>query len=305
MSRPISTTTLRLSHLTGATEVISGDGDPSNGIGVAASMGAVYARTDTGELYFKRAAQDYAWWRGDGKPPWTWDALAKIGCPANGAEWGRVLEIAGLAGTVPTPIAIWNCQDTAVSAQIADANGTFNLTPSGGGLIYEQAPTGWERKGVRTSDNVAGRWSSTAAGLPDLLTDPATMFAFGSRISAISAAVRAQITMGTTESYIGGQNGTRFTSGANIATGAVGTLGNARAFYGILSDRPNARARGYDPYQKLSPAIGAVIGKQVAIGGIAVAPPTADTVYAWLWNVAPSDAEIKAILVLLGWPVAW
>lgn len=307
MSSPFVTNLLALPNGAGANGYVrSLSADPTAGAGIAASIGTIGVVTGTGEVYSKRIAADWGWWRADGKPPWDWDIRSFVGCPSDATQWDRVISACGLTGTVATPDALYLCQEG--SGNLADSIGSFTLTAAGTGLSYGSNTAGWDRRGVQTSDNLGGAWANTAAGLPDLSTGDLTFCSFALRVS--STAARSVIVAGTTTvAYVGGAGVLRGASGANAQ---VGTTNDSNVVvvrpYGFLSQRSSGTlARAWSDDTLLSFSIGAVTGKQIAIGAVGgvVNPSTNVVFYAWAWFSAVSMTNVKAIHNMLNWNVTW
>lgn len=306
MPNPVAANELLITNALGASgRVISYAGDPTAGVGFAASVGTVLLRTDTTELYVKRATPDWAWWRSDGKPPWDWDRRSMVGCPSTSEQWARVIEIAGLTGTLTPPDALWLCQED--SGNLADSIGGYTLTADGAGLIYGAGVWGWDRRAVLTVDNTSHRWQNNDASLPNLATDDMALLFYAARYTQANNA-RMLMGMGTpTQAYVGGSRATRTGSGASVGAGTASDTDLVRP-YGLVSQRSGAtRAVAFSDTTKVTVPIGAVTGQLITIGGLAgvLNPSTNAYLFGAMWKSAPADAAFKAALTVLNWNILW
>jgi len=241
----------------------------------------------------------------------TRDATNGVYYPATGAENASLI---GAAGLTFTAAALWTLQEA--SGNAADSIGAFTLTAAGT-LAYQQAVAGLSRKGILTTQGVAGTLSSTAAGLPDIGTascllwfdvaapvSVSTTRALGQLGALFGSAASAQFITATNKKL-------NFACDPNNAAGADDATTTVRSV-GIKIDRTGAVAAIYTAAEKLAPALTATpAGKLVMLGGdnlVSFLPDAQAYVWASLYNGANaewSDAQARSFLSTRGYTVAW
>lgn len=243
----------------------------------------------------------------------TRDATSGIYCPANATEWASVLAVAGI--TSGGPSALWLMQEA--SGNPADFIGSFTLTASGT-LLYQQAVTGWTRKGIQTTAGVGGIMQSAAAGLPDIATQSCLLLGYVG-CAAIVGTTRTLMQMGTifaacatAQLAVGAPNRrARYELDPNTTTGADDASTAVRP-YAIKVDRTGSVGALYTDLEKLAPALAAnPAGKTVLFGGDNAQtnfPDICQYVYGaalFLGAAEISDANMRLLYQTLGWTVSW
>ncbi len=239
----------------------------------------------------------------------TRDATSLIYTPANAAEWTTTLAVAGIS--TGNPSLLWLLQEA--SGDAADSIGTFTGT-SAGAFGYQQAVTGWTRKGVTFTGGQAHTIRSTAAGLPDILT--ASMLVLAIAATPANTGLRTYLQMGTVfaadatlQVEAGGTNQLVADVGS-VVTGTTALADGAVHPIALKVDRTGSVSAAYTDEEKLAPTVGGS-GKTLLIGGDNSQTYTAATA-TWMYVVAffngaaeISDANVKVLLQTLGWTVAW
>jgi hypothetical protein len=286
-----------------------------NGV-ISAKIGSTFRRLDPGgaaALWVKQSDDggDQGWVRLT-KPDaklWDVDDGSGIGVPSTTAQWNEVLEAAGLAGVVTAPALLLLCQEA--SGNLADSIGSFTFTAVGASLAYQQNCAPWSRLGVKTTDNSAHGWENTSASLPDASVGAITMVVYAKRVTQVTPNVNRQIigigTSGTTtEAYIGGASQTRVKSGNAAAATGTDTTWNAVRPYILRHDTPNTDTDGFTDAEKtVATYSSGVTGKRVVLGSDGVAAAGAAYLYAFGWLSSITDAQLRAILRVLGWTILW
>ncbi len=232
----------------------------------------------------------------------TRDSTSGIYCPANAAEWTIVMAAAGIASGGPS--LLWGCQEA--SGNLADSIGTFTGTVSGTPVTYQQAVTGWTRKGIAGANSGTGKISNNDAGLPDPAVT--SMLSIGYvTVTAVPGAVNVLVglvgTSNATGNVITPGPVSRAWSGPNASTAGGNPLGAVRP-YGFIYDVTNNRAAGWTDQDILSVTRGPTVNRGL------------DTWYGFtgshLYRVAffgsaaeLTNAQIRTLLQVLGWSPAW
>jgi hypothetical protein len=233
---------------------------------------------------------------------YTKDSGSSWAVPQNSGEWAALMAIAGLSGS---PTECWDFG--AASGNITGRIAGLNLTATAGSpaLEYRQELSGWESKWAGPSgDNSSGKFESTAAGLPDVLTVSALLGAYVYQAVA-PAASREFLALGvgvrmaariTTTPIIQGNNGT------NIASGAANPTGSAQ-FVIIEINRNLSRTAVYTMAEKIVPTWAATMtGKRALFGGAGLSAPRIWYRYGFLFSGAQaerSQAYIKTLMTCM------
>lgn len=234
------------------------------------------------------------------------DATSLIYVPASSTEWTNFITANSLTGfTASNVIALWLMQDA--SGSPADVMGSFPLTVSGTVITYQSPVPGWSRKGINcTANNV--NMKNTSASLPAMNTADATLVIFATVTAPASAKGLGALGV-TTVAQAQADNVPKVIAadGANVANGANNYTGAVRPFIIKHKATATSEARVYTDQEKLSPTFSAsVTGKGVQImGSPSAGPPNMTVVYAYLLNVAPTDAQIKSLAQAHGFTIPW
>ena len=238
----------------------------------------------------------------------TFDATSGIRVPASAAEWASMLAYVGIASGGPS--ALYLCQEA--SGNLADSIGAFTQTVGVGvpAITYQNVIAGWSRLGIGPSaDASTGSAFNASASLPDVSV--ASMLTISYAIlQATPGATRRLDSSGTPTRSIFVINTTPrvvATSGANTTTGASDPSGAVRPWVNKVNRTANVNVF-YTNQEKLAPAIGAITGKQLQVIGGGTTCPQFKLLYsAAFFNAAAelSDAQVKALLIGLGWSIPW
>lgn len=189
--------------------------------------------------------------------------------------------------------------------------GVFTLTASGTGLAYQQTEPGWSRKAITTTDNGTGVFSTTTAVLNDIAVGSQAVLVYAR--SSAGAAKRAISGLGLSATRCSAETAATtgfasFTCGASTLDGVAALPGRVQPWL-VRINRSGLTNELMTDIEKLAPAFGvAAAGKQITVG--ALASNTAATRYVYgalfLGNAAEMTvAQYRAMLVTLGWSVAW
>lgn len=239
----------------------------------------------------------------------TKDTVSGRRVPVSSAEWDNLITRYSLAVAAPT--SLWGFQET--SGSIADAIGSLTLTANGT-PGYDQAVTGWTRKGVGFTDGAAAqRFMAAAAAGPNPTTTSQTWMFYAS-CTATPAAVRTVMCISDTGAT---QHQLRVTTGpvmrlavVNVNTdGADSPTNDGIQPWVLKYDRTNSEAKAYTALEKLTGTYSAgVLDGRKGIGAAASSAVTGQCIYGAMWSGANgeiSDANMKLMLQALGWTIAW
>lgn len=235
----------------------------------------------------------------------TLDAAGNRYFPANATEWTITMAAAGIASGGPS--LLWNCQDA--SGNAADSIGAFPGTAAGTGLSYQQAVAGYTRLALQTTDGSTGTFSNAAGGLPSLATQSQLSLAVIKVITVTTANrnVMRMANVTTIEAQVTTTPRPRIIAGAASNIGGSDPTGVVRP-YVLKHDKTNSAQTLYTDQEKISPAFTALSGQNVRIGAGAGNTATAQFLYYasfFLGAAELSDAQVKKLLQVLNWPVAW
>jgi hypothetical protein len=235
------------------------------------------------------------------------DATSGIYVPATAAEWSSFLAAKGLS-SISVPTGLYLCQEE--SGDLAPAIGAVPLIASGTSLAYQQAITGWSRKGAGVSvDGASGTFSSTDASLPSINTTSMTTLAIVSMPSP-PAAARTILQEGTTPARVDLVNTPhiRAYSATNSVIGTTDPTGAVRPV-AIKHDRTNLVTTVYTDQEKLTPTFGTTTtGKRLSFGAGTNTAAVAYCLYLAYWSGASaeiSDANMKALEQAMGFTIPW
>lgn len=240
----------------------------------------------------------------------TRDAASGKYFPASAAEWDIVLSVAGVSSGGPS--ALWLCQEA--SGNLADTIGAFTLTAGGAAATYQQAITGYTRKGIALADGATSAFTSSSLSLPSLLTQSQLVLAVIRLPVAIPGTGRAFVSVGSTGTRLSAQvlattGKYRAQSAANAADGAASICDGTVHPVVIRHNRTASEADGYTDVEKLQPTFGATTaGQEIKLGNSLLFASASAYLYACSFHLGSaelSDAQVKAILQVLGWTVAW
>jgi len=235
----------------------------------------------------------------------TRDATSGIYCPSTAGEWATTLAAAGIAAGNPT--SVWLMQDSATT--LLDAVGAFPL-PLGNTVTFQNAVTGWARKGVGTADGGANcGFTSTDAGLPDPATVSHLLLGYVS-ITGAPGGTRGAMLIGATNQHEGRGLATsriRYQAVGNAADGTVDPTGQVRPFVMRINITASTNMFATDQ-EKQAPTFTAPTGRRIAFGGFNAAAIPGRYLYGALFTSTAaerSDANVKTLLQTLGWTIGW
>lgn len=213
---------------------------------------------------------------------------------------------------ITAPSHLWLCQEAA--GNLADSIGGMTLTASGS-PTYQQAVSGWSRKGVGFTVTLNQRFSAAAGVGPDpgsvstlWLAYVAVIGAqggnrdiFGPNNTAGGTAAKVQTT--TTPRVRGSFAGT-------VASGTSDPTATGLQPMVIKVDRTNSTAVVYTGQEKITGTYSAIISESTAKGfGSSGSTSFGGLIaYSALWSGAAaevSDAQAKTLLQALGWSIPW
>lgn len=229
---------------------------------------------------------------------WSVDAASGKAVPATSAEWSAFKSANGLS--IGTPDSLWLFQEA--SGNPADTFGVIPLTAAGS-VLYRQSVSGWTRNGVGFTDGVAAQFSSSSVSLPSGTSQTILCLA---TVPAAPAANR--------ELYVGPNAILRLNSTPRVVAVAGGgtAIGTADYTGGVrpYAYRINTTALSntvMTNQEKLVPAYAAPVGRMLRFGSASVAA-AGTIVWACAWyndNAKISDANMKALLVAMGYSIPW
>jgi hypothetical protein len=236
--------------------------------------------------------------------PWSEDATSGQAVPADATEWDAFIAANSL--TIAAPTNLYLCQEA--SGNLTDTIGSKTLTASGSPL-YQQAVTGWTRKGVGFNGGTAQHFANTA--YPAANTSSRFILMYWSGLTAAPLAGGTMLTHGTSITAIGvSQNITtgraRYRNGATISDTTAAVTATP---IGFLHNIAATTSRLYTNAQKLSPAYGAAAGTNLYVGAQSGASPVTGVLYYLaIWSGTDgevSDAQVLALHTALGWSPSW
>lgn len=243
---------------------------------------------------------------------WTVDATSTKSVPANSSEWTDFIAYNALSVAVPN--SLWLCQEA--SGNLADSIGSLTLTAFATPL-YQQSVSGWTRKGVGFTDTTVNQRFTAASGTgPDPGATSVT-FLWLMSVTATPASTRTQAMISDTGT-------TQFTLRVLTTPALRAVVFNVNANgtddptndgiqpMALKYDRVNSEAKVYTGVEKIAGTYNAgVLDGHKGIGGgnvAGVTPATGQCVYGCMWsgaNAAISDANMKALLVAMGFSIPW
>jgi hypothetical protein len=239
-----------------------------------------------------------------GALPYSVDATSGQAVPATSAEWTAFIARKGL--TISAPTHLYLCQEA--SGNLADSIGALTLTASATPL-YQQAVTGWTRKGVGFNGGTAQHFGNT--GYPNAATSSTFVMMYLDGLTAAPLSGGTLLTHGTNITAIGvSQVATsgkaRYRNGGTIVDTTAAVTATPIAF---LHNIATSTARLYTNAQKLSPAYAAAAGTNLYVGAQSGASILTGTLYYLaIWSGTDgevSDAQVLALHTALGWSPSW
>lgn len=237
------------------------------------------------------------------------DVASSKPVPATAAQWSAFRTANSLS--IATPDYLHLCQEAA--GNLADSIGALTLTALNAPL-YQQAVTGWTRKGVTGSQASQQRFMSATG--PNPSTTSIARFAYV-QFNTLDGTPRQIMGNGASDDvsvscYLSGgtTNRMRYREGANITDTSAGNHYTGVHPILLLSDVTGSRARLYTDLEKLSPTFG--LGANVtnySLGSLATGTFANVTVaYECGWQGADAeitDADVKAFFQALGYSISW
>ncbi len=220
----------------------------------------------------------------------TKDATSGIYAPANATEWAAVIAVAGLS-TGPTHT--WVHSEAA--SPLDDKIGTDDMSEAVGGVLYQQAKTGWSRVGIVFADAGGGTVLTAAT------YNSSTLFLAYVGLNGTPAASRS-IAYGQGEI---GVETTRILSG-DTTTGAADVGTTVRPLV-IKVDRTGSTERIYSDQEIIAQTYGAATNV-VGFGSVVQSAAPMWIGYSALFTGAAAeltDAQLRTLLQTLKWSPAW
>ncbi len=237
----------------------------------------------------------------------TRDATSNIYLPANSTEWTAFRTAKSLT-TWANPSHVYTFQEA--SGNVLDTVGAINLGPANV-PVYNEAVTGWTRKGVRcrhaTTDSLSG------TGFPNVNADSALVLTLVEIVSAPTTTRNVTI-LGNSPTV-----GTRISTTprllVDVAGVTAGTGTSSPVGVRLIIDRFNRTTQGRDKLTDQEKIIGSTgitqVGQGIIFGGFGTGAQLSAEVrflYAATWYGADAertDAEVKSLLQSMGYSIAW
>jgi len=244
-------------------------------------------------------------------PGVTRDATSGIYTPANATEWTTFMTAVGLSA-LGNPNSLYNCQEA--SGNLADSIGALALTAAGTPAQgYQQAVTGWSRKGVTIGAGGTARFAAASGTGPNMSTTSALWVFF----MAVTTVPPNNRTWGAASA-----NGAVICTGLVNATpvpnininsvdtvGSISPVGSTIGPWSIQLDRGNSRAEVTTPKERVQGTFSAAVTDGLkgfgACGGTSL---DQTVVYAFMYsgtNGQMSAANLKALLTAMGFSIPW
>lgn len=247
---------------------------------------------------------------GGGIPGVSRDASSLIYVPNDASEWTTFRTATGLA--TANPDSLWRCQEA--SGNLADSIGALTLTATGT-VDYQQAVTGWTRRGVLLTDGTTEKFVAASGVGPSPATTSQAWLFF----------VQLPATPATARSIMGlncAVGATRFVAihlnaSGGIRANCVGVnVDDATSHSSMVIpclvkyDRTNGEAKVYTSLVKVTGTYNSgVIDGDKGIGSASTAACASTTIYGAMWSGANAealtDAAVKALFQALGWSIPW
>ncbi len=235
------------------------------------------------------------------------DGTSGIRVPTGSSQWASVMSVAGIASGGPS--LLWACQEAAGS--LADTIGTFTGT-TGGSLTYNQAETGWTRKSLKFDNGGTGfAQNYNAGGMPDISTTSQILLIYANVTTTAPATTKMFGLIGyPIGAYLYRTNTSGFVavSGDNQLAAPSNPTGQMRPYL-LRVNRTNSTMVGFNDLDKVTPTFkNTMTGKLFCIGQNAGFTPECSINYAVSFFAGAaelSDAQVKRLLQVLGWTVAW
>lgn len=226
---------------------------------------------------------------------WTIDATRGIGIPQTAVEWADVIAAAGV--TRPTPGFLYRMDETTGTTAV-DAIGGQSLIAAGTGTgpVVNQTVSGWATKFFTFPDN-SGRYIGGTANY----ATSTLLISYG----GLTGTPTAERTYGYQQGLL------NVTTGRVLKwAGATGASDMGTAIRPIVSrvNRTALTSAAFTDQQKVTAAYVAASNKIAFFGGATLTSAPMAVGYACAWQGADAewtDAEIKAVLQVLGWTIPW
>ena len=240
-------------------------------------------------------------------PTWAVDATSKKGVPANAAEWTQLATATGVPTAVPDHV--WLMQDPSGSLQ--DSIGTVVLTPLAA-PTYNNAVAGWSRVAVGTNytDSNHG-FLSTAVGN---LNGTSHLLLVYVAVLAPPSTERSVLGIGADldHRWVAITPAPVYKGTGTGVTPALGTLNPMATVHPLVVkiDATHSAYVIYTDQEKLNVTWANTMGRGglLIIGNAIVGAVSARYLYTAMWSgpkAELSDADVKKLLVNLGWTVSY
>jgi len=249
---------------------------------------------------------------------WTVDATSLKAAPADATEWTALVSDASLV--VGAPEHLWLFQDA--SGNLAAAVGGKTLTMTGTPL-YQQSETGWARKFIGSNTGVAAANRNAANATMSANTVSTMLLMYARIVNPVSGHQRMSYGGASSNAFegIAGSNSVRYRTGGSAANGSVSHVGSVQPYVIVHDPSGTGRMGLFSPLERktfdsgTSPAYAARSGSTVAFTFSLGTDATSNTIigYGAGWSgatvqfadITAMEAAVRALLVGLGWTVAW
>ncbi len=244
-------------------------------------------------------------------PRWNWtsDLTAFVAVPQSYRDWQELIT-GSLAGVQPPPDA-WGFQAT--TGTIPNLIGTRALGVEGSPL-YQQSVTNWSRKACSVVDSQGSLplfFTNNGGSDPDLHTNSRLVFALVA-INGTPGGIRNVIEMGGSDSTgleVDASGHFIARVAGNTATGVVPAGSTVHPVF-IKSDITNSVFKVYTDKEIITPTWTTPIVNSIStdFGAFFTLPGPVQYLYGchWFGSAAEwTDAQIRAIMYMMGWAPAW
>jgi hypothetical protein len=235
----------------------------------------------------------------------TQDAASGKYFPSSAAEWTQTLSVAGIGSGGPT--SLYLCQEA--SGNLLDTLPAGNtLTLAGAGHLFQQPVAGFTRLAATTVDGTAGQKWVNSTTSPDATTTSVLTFGV-MRLPAVAPTVVRDLSMLSANADLRFNTTGKLRVGFGASVDLVNTTTATVRPVIVKIDNPNTISACYTDQEKLigTYALPAT-AHFFALGGQSVA--AGDVGYMYYAEFAGAaaqltDAQVKSLLVTLGWTVPW
>lgn len=231
--------------------------------------------------------------------------------PSTNGEWTTTMSAAGLATGNPT--SLWLTQEA--SGNLADTLAAGNtLTVAGASWLYQQAISGWTRKGLTVPDASANHNAQNTTTVPDILTTSVMLLAYVFMPAAAPAATRRIMRLDSTTGAVVVLNTTGTVGCLTQGTGGTTVNGTSNACTGVVRpivlriDKTNNRVNVYTDQDKIVGTQGTYAGLVTGFGSQSSNTPAIGLLYEVMFSGSAAeltDAQVKSLLQTLGWTIPW